>query len=77
MESMGIHALIELLVYLVTVGLSFYMIKAIAYERIIRPNHIREARIFLVFSAIALGFIVGKFIIMLMDNSLALRLLFF
>lgn len=77
MQNVGLHALVEIFVYLVTVGFSFKAIKALKVESFIKPDHVVEAQIFLLFVAIALGYLVGSFLVMLMDNSLSLRMIFF
>lgn len=76
MKQLGVHALISLFIYLISIGFSFQAMKAVQVEKIIRRNHTFEAQIFLIFSAIALGYLVGGFVIALMDNSLQLSNLF-
>ncbi len=77
MQNVGLHALVEIFVYLVTVGFSFKAVKALKVESFIKPDHVVEAQIFWIFVAIALGYLVGSFLVMLMDNSLSLRMIFF
>lgn len=76
MFQLGIHAIINIIIYLITIGLSFQVMKAVKVERIIRKGHTFEAQVFLLFLAIALGFLVGQFIITLIDTSLQLSNLF-
>lgn len=72
MLQIGVHALISIFVYLLCIGLSFYAMKAVRVEKIVRNNHIFEAQIILLFSAIALGYLVASFVLALIDNSLQL-----
>lgn len=72
MFQLGVHALISIIIYLVTIGLSFQIMKSVRIEKIIRKNRIFEAQLLLIFAAIALGFLVGNFFITLIDTSLQL-----
>lgn len=72
MFQLGVHALISIVTYLITIGLSFQIMKSVQVEKIIRKNRTFEAQLLLIFSAIALGFLVGNFFITLMDTSLQL-----
>lgn len=72
MFQLGVHALISIVIYLITIGLSFQIMKSVRIEKIIRKNRIFEAQLLLIFAAIALGFLVGNFFITLIDTSLQL-----
>ena len=72
MFQLGVHALISIVIYLITIGLSFQIMKSVRMEKIIRKNRIFEAQLLLIFAAIALGFLVGNFFITLIDTSLQL-----
>jgi len=72
MFQLGVHAIISIVIYLITIGLSFQSVKAIKIEKFIKRGKVFEAQIFLLFTAIALGFLVGKFFITLIDTSLQL-----
>ncbi|MCO6532846.1 DUF1146 family protein [Lactobacillus sp.] len=72
MFQLGVHALISIVIYLITIGLSFQIMKSVRVEKIIRKNKIFEAQLLLIFAAIALGFLVGNFFITLIDTSLQL-----
>ena len=72
MFQLGVHALISIVIYLITIGLSFQIMKRVRIEKIIRKNRIFEAQLLLIFAAIALGFLVGNFFITLIDTSLQL-----
>ncbi len=72
MFQLGVHALISIVIYLITIGLSFQIMKSIQVEKIIRRNKVFEAQLFLIFAAIALGFLVGNFFITLIDTSMQL-----
>lgn len=72
MFQLGVHALISIVIYLITIGLSFQIMKSVRVEKLIRKNKIFEAQLLLIFAAIALGFLVGNFFITLIDTSLQL-----
>ncbi|MGQ5709196.1 DUF1146 family protein [Lactobacillus sp. PSON] len=72
MVQLGIHAVISIMVYLITIGLSFQAMKALRIEKFVRKGHTFEAQILILFIAIGLGFLVGQFIITLIDTSLQL-----
>ena len=72
MFQLGVHALINIVIYLITIGLSFQIMKSVRIEKIIRKNRVFEAQLLLIFVAIALGFLVGNFLITLIDTSLQL-----
>ncbi|MBI0120449.1 DUF1146 domain-containing protein [Lactobacillus sp. M0398] len=72
MFQLGVHALISIVIYLITIGLSFQIMKSVHIEKIIRKNRVFEAQLLLIFAAIALGFLVGNFLITLIDTSLQL-----
>ncbi|MCX8725301.1 DUF1146 domain-containing protein [Lactobacillus panisapium] len=72
MFQLGVHALISIVIYLITIGLSFQIMKSVQVEKIIRKSKIFEAQLLLIFAAIALGFLVGNFFITLIDTSLQL-----
>ncbi|AIS09076.1 hypothetical protein LACWKB8_0805 [Lactobacillus sp. wkB8] len=72
MFQLGVHALISIIIYLITIGLSFQIMKSVRIENIIRKNKVFEAQLFLIFAAIALGFLVGNFFITLIDTSIQL-----
>jgi uncharacterized integral membrane protein (TIGR02327 family) len=76
MFQLGVHALISIFIYLLTIGLSFQIVKSIQIEKIIRINRTFEAQLLLVFLSIGLGYLVGTFFITLIDTSLQLSNLF-
>lgn len=76
MFQLGVHAAISIVIYLISIGFSFQAIKALNIEKIIRKGHTFEAQILLLFIAIGLGYLVGKFIITFIDTSLQLSNLF-
>ena len=74
MKQLGIHAVISLIIYFVCIALAFQAIKAVRIEKLIRSNRVFESQVFLLFSAIGLGYL--EFIIALIDTSMQLSNLF-
>ncbi|MCT3619296.1 DUF1146 domain-containing protein [Lactobacillus acidophilus] len=76
MFQLGIHAIISIIVYLIAIGLSFQAMKAVQLEKIIRKGHAFETQLLYLFLAIALGFLIGNFVITFIDTSMQLSNLF-
>ena len=76
MKNLGVHAVVSLLTYLITIGLSFKAVMALQIDRFVKKEHEFENQVLLLFIAIALGYLVGQFLITLIDQSQALLYLF-
>ena len=71
-----VHAIISIIIYLIAIGLSFQAMNAVQLEKIIRKGHVFETQLLYLFLAIALGFLVGNFVITFIDTSMQLGNLF-
>lgn len=76
MKQVGVHAVVSLITYLVTIAFSFKAVKGLRVGQLFKKGHTFEIQIFLLFISIALGFLVGQFILALVDQSLALKMFF-
>lgn len=76
MKQVGAHALITLITYLITIGISFRIVSCLRVDKFFKKGHTVEIQIFLIFLAISVGYLVGQFLITLVDQSAALSLLF-
>ena len=76
MKQVGVHAVVSLITYLVTIAFSFKAVKGLRVDQLFKKGHTFEIKIFLLFISIALGFLVGQFILALVDQSLALKMFF-
>lgn len=76
MKQVGVHAVVSLITYLVTIAFSFKAVKGLRVDQLFKKVHTFEIQIFLLFISIALGFLVGQFILALVDQSLALKMFF-
>lgn len=76
MQTIGLHAIVVIFTYLVTVAFSFKAMMALDLQKIFKKGHTTELQILLIFLALALGYLVGSLIITIMDQSLSLKTLF-
>ena len=76
MKQVGVHAIVSLITYLVTIAFSFRAVRGLRVDQLFKKGHRLESQVFLLFVSIALGFIVGQFLLALVDQSLALKMLF-
>ncbi|TSO26115.1 DUF1146 family protein [Lactobacillus sp. LL6] len=72
MVQLGIHAVISIIIYLITIGFSFQAMKSLQVEKFIRKGRTFEAQVLILFMAIGLGFLVGQFFVTLIDTSMQL-----
>lgn len=72
MWQIGVHAVISIIIYLVCITLAFQAVKNLRIEKIMKTDNVFAAQIFLLFCAIALGFLVGQFVIAFIDASMSL-----
>ena len=75
-KQVGVHAVVSLITYLLTIAFSFKAVKGLRVDQLFKKGHTFEIQVFLLFVSIALGFLVGQFILALVDQSLALKMLF-
>lgn len=72
MIQIGIHAIISIIIYLLAIGLSFQAIKALKIEQYTIKGKIFETQLLYIFLSIALGYLVGSFVISFIDASMQL-----
>lgn len=72
MIQLGVHAIISIVIYLISIGLSFQAIKNLKIEKFVRKGRIFETQILFIFIAIALGYLVASFVISFIDTSMQL-----
>jgi uncharacterized integral membrane protein (TIGR02327 family) len=61
MNDLGQIALVSILSHLVFIALSWWALQAIRLEKLLRPNHVLQARILYILLAIFLGSSVSNF----------------
>ncbi len=54
---------IKAFIYIVSLLVSFYGLRALNYEKLIKANHVVEARILYALLVMGLGYLVGSFLI--------------
>ena len=57
----GQQALVSILTHLVFIGVAWWAIQAIQLDKLLKKNHVMQARILYILLAIALGSIVSNF----------------
>lgn len=67
--SMGLSSLLTLLSHLLFIAISFRLLTAVRFDKFLRPNHVGESRLLLLFIAIALGYLVSSFFLSVLDAS--------
>lgn len=76
MFQLGVHAIISIFIYLVSIGLSFQAVKALQIEKFTRKGRVFETQLLFIFVAIALGYLVASFVVNFIDTSMQLSNLF-
>lgn len=76
MFQLGVHAIISIIIYLIAIGLAFQAMKAVQLDKIVRKGRVFETQLLYLFGAIALGFLIGNFVITFIDTSMQLSNLF-
>ena len=76
MFQLGVHAIIRIIIYLIAIGLAFQAMKAVQLDKIVRKGRVFETQLLYLFGAIALGFLIGNFVITFIDTSMQLSNLF-
>lgn len=68
LKSVGINSLVQIITYLLFIGLTFRAIQALRFDRFIRKNHSGEAQVLLWLIAISIGYLCGSFFLTLFEQ---------
>ncbi len=60
-SGFGQQALVSILSHLVFIGISFWALQALNYNKFIRPNYVFQARTLMILLSVALGSIISNF----------------
>ncbi|RLQ94747.1 DUF1146 family protein [Falsibacillus albus] len=60
-SDFGQHALISIISHLVFIGITFWALQALNFEKFIRANHVFQARLLYILLTIAIGSTVSNF----------------
>lgn len=71
-QGLGINAVLTLLSHFVFIMISFRIMTAVRFDRFLRPNHVWESQVLLIFVAITIGYNVSEFFLSLMTSALNL-----
>ncbi|MFT4416368.1 DUF1146 family protein [Fredinandcohnia humi] len=61
LAGFGYQALISIISHLIFITITWWALQSIRYEKIIKPNHVFQARVFLILITIAIGSTVSNF----------------
>jgi uncharacterized integral membrane protein (TIGR02327 family) len=61
LAGFGQQALISILSHLLFISITWWALQSINYEKILKPNHVIQARLVLIFLTIAIGSTVSNF----------------
>ncbi|MED3623885.1 DUF1146 family protein [Neobacillus thermocopriae] len=61
MNEFGQIALVSILMHLVTIAISWWALQALRLDKLLKPNHVFQARLLYVLLAIVIGSLVGNF----------------
>ncbi|MCU9613294.1 DUF1146 family protein [Caldibacillus lycopersici] len=61
LAEFGMSSVLSILSHLLFIGLAWWALQAINYEKFLRPNRVTQARLLLIFVAIMLGTAVSNF----------------
>jgi uncharacterized integral membrane protein (TIGR02327 family) len=61
LEGFGQQAIINMLVHLVFIAISFWALQALNFDKFLRASRIFQARLLFILMSIALGSLVGNF----------------
>ncbi|MCH1625158.1 DUF1146 family protein [Fredinandcohnia quinoae] len=61
LAGFGYQALISIISHLIFMTITWWALQGIRYEKLIKPNHVIQARVLLIFITIAIGTTVSNF----------------
>ncbi|MBS4200689.1 DUF1146 family protein [Bacillus sp. FJAT-49732] len=76
LENLGQQALINLISHLFFIGITFYALQALNFEKLLRKNRVFQARLLYIVVTIVIGSAVSNFFLDYLYWSRQLQLLF-
>ncbi|RSD27114.1 DUF1146 family protein [Mesobacillus subterraneus] len=76
MTGFGGFALTSILLHLVFIAVSWWALQALQFEKLLRANHVLQARILYILASIALGSTVSNFFLNYLQWSQQLPMIF-
>lgn len=61
LTSIGMNGVLSIVSHILFIGLAWWALQAINYEKLLRPNHVAQARLLFIFLAITIGTAVSNF----------------
>jgi len=75
-QGIGIDALLTIFSHFVFIIIAFRALQALRFDKLLKPNHVRESQVLLVLFAVALGFMTSQFFLSLVTAAKNLAYLF-
>ena len=76
MTAIGPYALTSIISHLVFIALAWWALQAIQFEKLLRPNHVLQARVLYILVSVALGSTVSNFFLDYLQWSQQLPMIF-
>lgn len=76
LADLGMTGIFNIVSHLVFIGLTWWALQAINYEKLLRPNRVAQARLLFLFLAITIGTAVSNFFLDYLTWSSAISYLF-
>ncbi|WP_062351607.1 DUF1146 family protein [Bacillus kwashiorkori] len=61
LNDFGISSLFSIISHLIFIGLAWWALQSLDFEKFLRKNHVAQARLLYIFMAVALGTLVSNF----------------
>ena len=74
--AIGPYALTSIISHLAFIALAWWALQAIQFEKLLRPNHVLQARVLYILASIALGSTVSNFFLDYLQWSQQLPMIF-
>ncbi|WP_179395201.1 DUF1146 family protein [Lacticaseibacillus absianus] len=73
--DIGLSAVLTIISHVLFILVSFRLLSALRFDKLLRPNHVGASRLLMLFIAIALGYTVSEFFLSFLTASGNLRYL--
>lgn len=71
-QGIGVTSLLTLISHFFFILITFRLLFAVRFDRLLKANHVRDGQLLIVFLAIAIGYNVSEFFISFMTSAINL-----
>ncbi|MFD1393896.1 DUF1146 family protein [Lacticaseibacillus jixianensis] len=75
MTDLGITGAVTLVSHFVFIMITFRLLFALRFDKLLKPNHVRDSQLLMIFLAIAIGYNVSEFFLSLLTAAHSLTYL--